>query len=509
MSSIAFINANVIPMERGERHSAVLIQDGKITALGADGEIAAAAKAAGIAQKDAKGATILPAFFDCHVHALTTGENALGVDLFDCKSIAGVLGALKEAEQNLPEGQWVFGKRLDESRLAEGRPPVMKELDAIARPVFIADRGKHYVQVNTAAFEALALPANTAGIRLGEDGKPNGRLQDAANRLASEGFFGAWSIEQRQDAVRYTANQAVSKGITTINAMEGLDSGDDDIPIIRSVAPELPVDMKIFWCTPDAQKAVDMGFDVWGGDILLDGSIGSRTAAFSKKYCDGDTAGYLNYPDDQVEAWVNEALRRDLALSFHCIGELGVTQALDAMEKALAAHPEKASSHRLRLEHFGFPTQADIDRCAKMGIRVSTQPSFTFLRGGPGTVYRSRLGEKRERGGYPSRRMLDAGIVLGGGSDSDVTPMDALLGIHAAVNQPYPENAVTPYEAVRMYTLDAAKTSFMEDQKGSLAPGKQGDLVILAEDPMAADPRTIKDIKVLATVHKGKVVYEG
>ncbi|MGI6151561.1 MAG: amidohydrolase, partial [Christensenellales bacterium] len=290
---------------------------------------------------------------------------------------------------------------------------------------------------------------------------------------------------------------------------EGLDSSDEDIPIIHAVAPELPVDMPIFWCTPDAQKAVDMGFDMWGGDILLDGSIGSRTAAFSEKYEDADTCGYLNYSDEQVLAWVEEALRHDLGISFHCIGELAMTQALDAVEQALAKYPGKRANHRLRLEHFGFPTQRDIDRCGALGVRVSTQPAFTFLRGGPGTVYRARLGERRERAGYPLRRLLDAGVVLGGGSDSDVTPMDALLGIHAAVNQPYPENAVTPYEAVRMYTIDAAKVSFMEDTKGSLKVGKQGDLVVLSDDPMTVHPKKIRDIKVLATIHKGKVVFEG
>lgn len=509
MNSIAYVNANVIPMERGERHSAILVRNGKIHALGTDEQIAAAAKEAGITPRDAGGATILPAFFDCHVHIMITGENASGVDLFDCKDIAGVISLLQEEEKRLPAGRWVFGKRLDESRLKEGRPPVMAELDAIPRPVFVADRGKHYELVNTAAYKALNIRDGMEGVRLGADGKPNGRLHDEANRFASAGFFGSWSKEQREDAVRYTAKLALSKGITTINGMEGMDSGDDDVTLIQSMMPELPLDVKVFWCTTDVEKVVDLGFDLWGGDILLDGSIGSRTAAFSEKYSDGDTSGYLNYSDEEVEAWVDEALKRDLCISFHCIGELAMTQALDAMEKALAKHPEKRANHRLRLEHFGFPTQRDIDRCGRMGIKVSTQPAFTYLRGGPGTVYRSRLGEARERAGYPLRRFLDAGIVVGGGSDSDITPMDPLLGIHAAVNQPYPENAVTPYEAVRMYTIDAARTSFLDHEKGSLAIGKQGDLVVLSEDPMTVDPRRIKDIRILATVYQGEVVFEG
>jgi predicted amidohydrolase YtcJ len=121
MNSIAYINANVIPMEDGARHCAVFVKDGRIAMLGTDDQIAAAAKAVGVVPIDAKGATILPGFFDCHVHALTTGMNASGVDLYDCRDIGELVALLKEEEARLSEGQWVFGKRLDESRLKEGR----------------------------------------------------------------------------------------------------------------------------------------------------------------------------------------------------------------------------------------------------------------------------------------------------------------------------------------------------------------------------------------------------
>ncbi|MGI6152147.1 MAG: amidohydrolase [Christensenellales bacterium] len=511
MNSIAYVNANVIPMENGARHSAILIHNGIIAALGGDDEIVAAAKRVAVTPIDAKGATILPGLFDDHVHVMITGQNAAGIDLFDAGSIPKVIERLKGREKTLPEGQWVFGKQLDESRLKEGRPPTMDELDVIGHPVFLSDRGGHYTVVNTAGYRLLGIADGTPGVRKDADGRPNGRLQDEANAQSRARFLSTWSEDQRKDVVRYTANLAVSKGITTINAIEGLgsDEADQDINRLLSMAKELPLDVKIFWSTTDVDKIVKKGLDTWGGDILLDGSIGSRTAAFSEKYEDGDTCGYLNYSDEQVEAWVEQALIRDLCLSFHCIGELAIRQALDAMEKVLNKYPEKRHTHRLRLDHFGFPTQRDIHRCGALGVRVSTQPAFTFLRGGPETVYRSRLGERRERGGYPSRRLLDAGVILGGGSDSDITPMDALLGIHAAVNQPYPENAITPYEAVRMFTIDAAKVCFLDDQKGSLKVGKQGDLAVLSDDPMTCDPRKIRDIKVLTTVYKGRIVYEG
>ncbi|MDO4566061.1 MAG: amidohydrolase [Oscillospiraceae bacterium] len=503
----AVINANVIPMVGGVRAEAVFIKDGIIEAVGASAEIAELCRRHGLKAHDAAGATVLPAFYDCHVHMLTTGMNAMAADLYDCADIPSLIALLKETESALEDDSWVFGKRLDESRLAEGRPPLMSELDEIERPVFIIDRGKHYTLVNRAAFEALEVDPELKGVRRDEDGLLTGRLQDEANKYAQQKYFLSWTDEQRADAIRYTAALAASRGICTLHPQEGLDSSDDDVRLMLSIKDELPVDIEVFWNTPDVNNILEAGLKSWGGDILLDGSIGSRTAAFSQKYCDGDTSGYLNLSDEEVLRFVKTALENDLTISFHAIGELAITQALDAMERALKEMPEKAPGARLRLEHFGFPSERDIQRAGALKLRVSMQSAFTALRGGPGTVYRSRLGEERERGGYPSRRLLDAGCILGGGSDSDVTPMDSLFGIYAAVNQPYPENALTPFEAVRMYTIDAARLAFEDDIKGSLERGKQGNLVILEEDPMQTDPKKIKDIKVLKTVRRGEVVF--
>lgn len=506
MDSIIIFNANVIPMDGEKHYEAVSIRDGIIDQIGSNEEILK--QALPLKRIDAKGATVLPAFFDCHVHALTTGMNALAIDLYDVTDIPELLEILKKADAEYEPGRWIFCKRFDESRIHEGHPPVMDELAVIQRPVFISDRGKHYTLVNRLAYDALGITADIEGVRLDEKGKPNGRLQDQSNRTAQAEFFARWTPEERKKAIHTTANLAASRGITTVAAIEGLDSSDDDVPIIAQAITELPIEMRVWWNTDTIQKPLSMGWKWWGGDFLLDGSIGSRTAAFDENYADADTKGYLNHTDEWVYTVIEESLNNDMVISFHCIGQVAIRQALDQMEKALEANPLKKQKHKLRLEHFGWPDQKDIERCAEMGIKLSTQPAFTYLRGGPGSVYHQRLGDVRDRNAYPLRRFLDSGIVVGGGSDSDVTPMDALLGIHAAVNPPYPENAITPYEALRMYTSDAARVSFEEDRKGRICVKMQGDLVILDKDPLTIDPQQIKDIRVLMTIHQGEIIYQ-
>ena len=507
MKNIALINANVIPMEGYSRHSAVLALDGTIAALGTDEEISKKAAEAGVTPIDLHGATVLPGLYDCHAHLALTGHDSMGINLYDAGDIATVLDRLRKADAEWPSDRWLFGQRLDEALLKEKRPPTMQELDEFQRPVFISDRGGHYTLVNRLAFDALGLTPDITGVRVDENGKLTGRLQDTANKTARNRF--PWTKEQTLEAMRYTMELALTKGITTIHCQEGFTLDDPSVPLLLEHMDSFPIDLQIYWCVANPHdEPMCRQIGIWGGDILLDGSIGSRTAAFSEPYADGDGCGYLNFSDEEVNNFVEGAVVRDLAVSFHVIGQRGIDQALTAMEKALEKHPEKRETARLRLEHFGFPKQSDIDRAAKMNVRISTQPAFTYLRGGPTSVYRSRLGEAREKAGYPLRRMLDAGLCLGGGSDSDITPLDSLLGIHAAVNQPYPENSVTPYEAVRMYTLDAARCGWEEDKKGSLKVGKQADMVVLAEDPMAVAPATLKDIKVLKTIRRGEIVYE-
>lgn len=508
MSNLAIINANIIPMEGYERYSAVLVKDGLIAALGDDAEISEKAAVLGITPMDAEGNTVIPGLYDCHVHLALTGCDAQGINMYDLPDIPAVVEALRKADAEWEEDRWLYGMRLDESRLAEKRPPVMAELAEFKRPVFISDRGGHYVIVNQLAYDALGIDAETmSGVRLDGNGKPNGRLQDISNKEARNRF--PWTDEQIWKGMKETMDKALTKGITTIHCMDSSSIEDNAVDILMAHRDEFPCDVKIwFWCVTDHDDPRNKELGVWGGDIYLDGSIGSRTAAFPTKYEDGDGCGYLNFTDEEVDAMIEGAIMRDYAFSFHAIGQLALEQELHSIERVLTKHPEKKETAKLRLEHFGFPTEDDMKLAAELGVRVSTQPCFDYLRGGPGSVYRTRLGKEREQRAYPLRAMLDAGIIVGGGSDSDITPMDSLLGMHAACNQPYPENNVTPYEALRMYTIDAAKCGWEEKEKGSLKVGKQADMAMLAEDPLQVDPHTIKDIKVLKTIRKGKIVYE-
>ncbi len=107
--------------------------------------------------------------------------------------------------------------------------------------------------------------------------------------------------------------------------------------------------------------------------------------------------------------------------------------------------------------------------------------------------------------GWKLAEIIGAGVTLAGGSDSFIGPLDPLLSMHGAVNHIIPGQSLTPYQALRAFTLDAAYSAFEEAEKGSITPGKAADLVVLGANPLEEDPRLLKDIPVEATLVDGVV----
>lgn len=121
-------------------------------------------------------------------------------------------------------------------------------------------------------------------------------------------------------------------------------------------------------------------------------------------------------------------------------------------------------------------------------------------------MYQRRFGE-RWRQVHPHKLALDHGVLIAGGSDSFVTPLYPLLGIHCAVNHPVAEQRVPVAEALRWFTINAAQAAFEELEKGSITPGKLADLAVLGRDILCESSATIKDIPVELTIVAGEVRY--
>jgi len=355
--------------------------------------------------------------------------------------------------------------------------------------------------------EVLAFPKETPGVMRDVSGRPNGLLADRANNLAFDRFsehFGA--DEKAAEMIDLAIEKAHAVGITTLHALEGGSAGNDEaVEEFLAAMPNLPLRFVLYYQIMDVDKVIELGLPRIGGCILLDGDVGPHTAALSEPYADDpDCYGTLYYSQEEIDAFVLKAHKAGLQVAMHAVGDAAVEQALNAYEKALAAHPR--DDHRHRIEHCEVIREEQIQRAQRLGVALAIQPPFNHY--WPHTEYYPTLGEERAWKADPVRILMRPGLLVAGGSDSTVTPLGPLIGVHAAVNHSNPAERVSVQEGLELYTINAARIAFQEADRGSLEVGKLGDFVVLAEDPFGVDSNRIKDIAVEVTVIGGDVVYQ-
>ncbi len=456
---------------------------------------------------DLGGRAVLPGFVDSHIHFFQTGIDALHIDLSEVRSLKELKEALFELA---PKGKrtWVFANRFEEDNLDDAGMLTKEHLDEVfpGRPVWVNRVDYHSAVVNSMALRRLEIPPGTQGLLKSRDGSPTGVLRARAYIHGKKRVTRYYSIDTKDRAVRAAVKACLPNGITSVHALEGGDVfGDEGVHAVLRKMNSIPLDLTLFLQEKDIFLTSRLGFEHLGGCILVDGSIGSYTAALDQDY-EGHKGmkGILYEGFRSLSSFIMKAHRAGVQLSFHAIGPRAIQVVLDAYAKALRRTPRY--DHRHRIEHFELATDEQIERAAELGIVLSMQPTFEYLWGGPEGMYAARLGERwRQSNRFNS--ILKAGGIIAGGSDANVTPPEPLLGVHSAVNHPNPLERIDRASAIRMMTTGAAYGAFAECRQGSITPGKEASFVILDEDPFTVDASRIKDVQVLETWVKGRPAW--
>lgn len=457
---------------------------------------------------DLAGRTVVPGFVDSHIHFFQTGLDLLFIDLSGATTIAEVSERLIAGATG--RRSWVFAHSFEEDALIDVERITRHDLDRIHpdRPVWVNRVDYHSAVVNTAGLRRLELPSGIRGALKDEDGL-NGVLRADAYVHAKRHVSGRYPVSLKDRALKQAVHACVRRGITAVHALEGGPLfGDEGVHALLSKMDRLPVDVTLFLQEKNVYFTKQLGFEHLGGCILIDGSIGSYTAAVGDGgYADDATAaaGILYETTRSLLPFVQSAHGAGAQLAFHAIGERAIDVVLDAYERTLERAPR--FDHRHRVEHFELASDRQIERAAELGVVVAMQPAFEHYWGGPDGMYAARLGD-RWRSTNRLRTILDAGVRIAGGSDANVTPPDPLLGMHAAVNHPNAEQRVTPAEALRMMTLDAAYAAFNDNRHGSIEAGKEASFVVLDDDPLAVSVDRLRDVRVLQTWSSGKLVHQ-
>lgn len=505
-ADILIKNAKCLTMKDGEIADWIAIHNGKILALGVNATYSDLLSDNTVVL-DAGGHTVLPGFIDSHFHVVQTALNARSINLRGVCSVEEIGEQIQKIISEKP-GQSITGIRLQVEQLKEKKFPDRLKLDRYCSdvPVWINCLDYQVSMLNTYGLLYYKVPFNMEGVEKDSHDVATGIFRGKANAVLRTNILEGISDRIRKEAVMDIIPGLLSVGITTANAMEGgYMYSDKDADFIYEYGSEFPVDMALFYQSLDMEKIKRMNLKRIGGSFYLDGTMGARTAALSFEYADcPGRMGSLRYSQSELNEFVTECYKNNLQLSLYAIGDRAIGAALNAHEYAL--YYTGITGLRHRLEHVELANSEHIQKAKKMGIIFSMNPTYEAYWGGPDKMYEQRLGKNYVRTNM-FREIIDEGVCLVGGSDSDITEYNPMIGIASAVNHPVKQHRISVYEALEMYTCKAAYAIFEEEKKGTLEVGKIADIVLLDSDILSTPHDTLNQVKVKATIKSGDILY--
>lgn len=515
---------------------AVAIRGDRIVAVGSRDQIRTLGTPARVI--DAAGGLIAPGFIDSHIHLLAGGFRLTSVQLGDVSSRDEFAKRLHDFAARIPPGTWITGGDWDHERWG-GELPSRAWIDAATpgHPVWVNRRDGHMALANSAALRAAGVTPLTAGIPGGAivrdaDGQPTGLLKDQAMDLVQRIIPDPPpALEDR--ALDAAMRHVAAHGVTSVHHMGSIPQAGSwrELDVFRRAHAAGTLRTRIYCAVPldgwprlrDSIAAREFAGSDGRGDAWLkigavkgfvDGSLGSRTAAFHEPYDDvpGERGLWFTDPDD-LAAWISGADGAGLQCAIHAIGDRANSLLLDIFESVIGAHGPR--DRRFRIEHAQHLRPQDIARVAGAGAIASMQPAH-LVEDGPWAA--RAIGHARVQTTYACRSLIDAGVALAFGSDWFVSPPVPIAGLAAAVTRQtadaptgdgwIPAQRIRLDEALHAYTTSAAYASFDEGSKGRLAPGLLADVVVLDRDPFAAPPDWIRDCEVAFTILNGQIVHE-
>jgi len=424
-----------------------------------------------------------------------------------------------------------LGRGWDQNRWADKAFPSSADLDVAFpnRPVWLERVDGHAGWANSAALRSLDADTQAklkdadwqpdGGLIIRKNGAPTGVFVDTAAALVERAVPAA-SAALRERALRRALDEAVRWGLTGVHDM-GVSAADMAVMRRFADAEQLPLRITAYadgdnaalagLCAFGAYRHASGRLQMRGVKLYADGALGSRGAALIEPYSDEPAQrGLLVTQPEGLRRAMLKARDCGLQVAAHAIGDRGNRILLDLFSEVLKGR----SDHRWRIEHAQVVDLADIPRFAALRIAALMQPTHATS---DMPWAGARVGADRLRGAYAWRRFLDSGADLPLGSDFPVEAVNPMLGLHAAItrqdshSQPpggwLPDQLLNRHEALRGFTLAAAKAGFAESEVGLLAPGKRADFVMLDADYFGvADPR-VAELSVQSTWVDGEVVF--
>ena len=537
-ADLIFFGDNIITMDNS-KVTAVAVRGDRIVATGDQAEIIQL-------QDDSTrlvelgDRALLPGFIDAHGHFGAVATSSALLDLSSppvgtVETIDDIVTAIQNWIENndVPDGQLIYGFGYDDSLLAEQRHPNRDDLDraSTSHPIVIRHVSGHLNAANSMALaqsritaESQSLPGGVIRRRSDSD-EPIGVMEETAMGLLP-GYGALISEEQGWQLRRDAAEIYSSYGITTIqdsnvsvayvNALKA-HAREEAFPvdIVAYIMGNPLSDIELGQVSQDAEYVG--GVRIGGVKFILDGSPQGRTAWMSQPYNEGppgvdaDYVAYPSYDPEAYQARVDNLLERHVPVLAHANGDQAIERMIDGIADAVEG--EAIPDHRSVIIHAQLIRADQLDRVKELGIIPSYYSAHPFFWG---DWHRLSFGDERAGFISPVRATINRDIPFTVHNDSPIVPPDMMRLVSITVNRQTrsgyilgPEQRATVMEALYAITLGAAYQYFEEDEKGSITSGKRADLVILETNPLAVDPAQLADVKIAETFARGVSVYRG
>ena len=513
--------------------AAVAITGGRITLVGTRDAVEAR-KGPQTQVVDLGGATLLPGMVDSHSHILELGAKLSAVDLVGVTTEAEAVDRVAAYAAKVPKGEWITGRGWDEGAWANQYPDWRRLSEKVPdHPVVLYSLHGFGVWANRGALDAAKVTRTTAApvggeIRKDARGEPTGIFLNRATTIMANAVP-APSPAQVESQLLAGLTEMARSGYTAVH-----DAGVDR-PMLAgyqalAAKQQLPIRVYVMlsgrdpelcreWEQKGPQGAASDMLIVRSVKAYYDGALGSRGARLLADYSDmpghrGVSGAGYGFDKDVVAAM----MRAGFQVGVHAIGDAGNRESLDFLD-AVMRDNARARDGRHRIEHAQVVSPQDIPRFAAMNVIASMEPPHAVEDKG---WAEARVGAERIKGAYAWRTLRKAGALLIFNSDLTGSDHNVFYGLHSAITrqdkagQPaggwYPEERMTPEEAVRGYTTWAAYAGFGETEAGQIAAGRLADLTALSVDPLTVGASTaapLLDGRIRLTVVNGRVAFDG
>ncbi|MEO3824802.1 amidohydrolase [Actinomadura sp. B10D3] len=533
-----FVNGRIFTADTFSRTvEAVAIDDGKFVAVGSNEEVRRKIGSKTTVH-DLEGRMAMPGITDMHVHPIRGGLAELTYCKFsDQLELPRALDAVRTCVAGKKPGEWIEGAQWDTSLASSLDKAALDEI-APKNPVYLHDNTNHVIWVNSAALAAAGIdkstpdPPNGKILRDRKTGEPTGVLLESAIAMvhkvkpkpeSGDIEHAAKWIFQKLNAYGVTSIQTGNAEATHLAALRKLEGkGDLSVRVKANwdfntpLAPVEPEKMLERFDTRDERGPVSALINPDGGKIYADGIPIGAQSPYLEPYVHEPTHGHAAIDKTSLNAAVKKMDELGLSVMIHAMGDAAVRMSLDAFEAARRANGDGGKRHVIA--HTFSVDPADRGRAHKLNVAFENSPPIVMFPNDLTVVVADQLGRKRTREIAPIRSLLDAGESVGYGSDWDNIPEpDPWLALQAMITRRNPASpqsgvlarseAVDLITGLEILTYNGAHGLGLEKSTGSIAVGKDADLIALDRDLTKTPVNDIHKTKVLRTILRGKTVF--